>query len=152
VEVEDRLADRVLSSPGDGCSGWGGKRNAEGYPVLLVEGVFRRADELAWELAFEPVVPGMYLIHQCGNRECVRVEHLNLAEEPERLPRPPRRRPDMAGAANPRARLTGAQAEELRRRYAAGEGTQEALGREFGITKSAVCRIVAGQRYRASGG
>jgi O-acetyl-ADP-ribose deacetylase (regulator of RNase III) len=45
------------------------------------------------------------------------------------------------------AKLTAAQVEEIRERYAAGGIAQEALGREFGVVHATISRIVSGRSW-----
>lgn len=48
----------------------------------------------------------------------------------------------LMGERNGRSKLTDAQREEIRRLYSAGGVTQEALGRRFGVSSSAVFAVV----------
>lgn len=51
------------------------------------------------------------------------------------------------GEAHPAAKLTAAQAAEIRRRYAAGE-SQRPLAREFGISQPVVSKVVRGELWK----
>lgn len=44
-------------------------------------------------------------------------------------------------------KLTLEKADEIRRRYAIGDKTQEEVGREFGVTGSLVCMVVNGKKW-----
>lgn len=52
------------------------------------------------------------------------------------------------GSDNANAKLTDAQAAEIRARYKAGGISQQALGDEFGVSQGAISLIVLGRTYR----
>jgi hypothetical protein len=52
------------------------------------------------------------------------------------------------GSRNGMAKLTEAQVEEIRKRYASGNVTQESIGLEFGVSGGTVCRIVNLKGYK----
>lgn len=53
----------------------------------------------------------------------------------------------VVGERNPHAKVTEEWVREIRERYAAGGVTQEKLAVEYGITRSAVSRIVTGSNW-----
>lgn len=55
----------------DGCYGWTGAINHNGYAVFESECTPKRAHVHAWEVEHGcPVPPGMKVLHTCDNRAC----------------------------------------------------------------------------------
>lgn len=61
---------------GDGCWEWCGKINRRsGYGEFRVrKGTGMRAHRVAWAIAFGPIPDGLWVLHHCDNRRCVKTE------------------------------------------------------------------------------
>lgn len=147
----DRFWSKVeVRDPSD-CWEWRGSRHAKGY------GQFNglRAHRFSYEVARGPIPSGMMVCHACDNPPCVNPAHLWLgtaADNQRDAFSKGRKVSPSAGRVGelaPDARLTNAQATEIRARSAAGE-TQRALAREFGISEAAVYQIVRRISYRGA--
>lgn len=148
TSVSDRF-ERLVVRNADGCWGWSGTPNADGYCRLGIGGRGGRsiqAHRLSYELHVGPIPPGMFVCHRCDNRQCTRPDHLFLGPGPRHLP--PRlsgvdhwsnKRPDkrLRGERHGRAVLTEAAVVDIRRRLRAGE-SPSAIGREYGVTGTAI--------------
>lgn len=99
------------------------------------------AHRVSWELTHGPIPEGQSVLHHCDQPLCVRPEHLFLGTQKAnmedaaqkarlRVPRPTARK------------LTEAQREDIRRRYAAGGVTMRALAAEYGVTTPYIHLIV----------
>lgn len=73
--IED-VARRIRYS--DDCWEWTGNLNGNGYGQVRYGGRMRPTHRLAWELAHGPIPPGLWVLHTCDNRVCMRPEHLWL--------------------------------------------------------------------------
>ncbi len=107
------------------------------------------AHRASWLLAYGPIPPGLYVLHRCDHKTCVRPSHLFLgtaadnARDRERKGRGNPPRGERAG----RAKLTEAQVRHIRSAYAAG-ARQCDLARELGVHDTSVHYIVVGKTWR----
>jgi hypothetical protein len=85
--------------------------------------------------------------HANGDRTDNRAVNLRWATFVQNEADPRAHGRDLTGERHHQAKLTEAQVSEIRRRRAAGERGQ-ALGREFGVTESAICSIHRRKTWR----
>ena len=137
---------------GAGCWFWQGAVMGKGYGHLAVpgdRGTFVRAHRVSWTLTFGSIPAGLWVLHRCDNRRCVRPDHLFLGTALDNNRdasikgrhgshlRPELRRGENSGT----ARLTWADVRDLRRRAADGEPATT-LSRRFSVHPDHVRRIV----------
>lgn len=70
------VLSRVIQS--DGCWGWSGTHNQYGYPVFRGGHAARNraAHRIIFEYYYGPLDASLQVDHMCGNRGCVRPDHL----------------------------------------------------------------------------
>ena len=135
----------------DDCWLWTGARTKAGYGSLRLNGRVVYAHQVAWVLANGPIPSGVEIRHVvCDNPPCVRDVHLapgthadNMADMAEHGRAATGDRHGMRLYPERRwAKITAEIVIEIRRRYDAGERNGAALGREYGLGKSQVSRII----------
>ncbi len=155
---EDRLAAFWAKVNKDGpvarpeltnCWVWTGA-TTKGYGMVLWEG--RRpsyAHRLSWVFANGPT-RSLYVLHRCDNPPCVRPDHLFLGTNADNVADKMlkgRNRPAF-GVNCHSHKLTVAEVKEIRWRYATGNISQNALGREFGVNQSSISAIIRGFKWK----
>jgi hypothetical protein len=75
MTVNERFQSKISVSP-SGCHLWTGATNGDGYGRFHLDGVNRKAHQVAYEMAKGPIPPGMMLDHLCRVRNCCNPEHL----------------------------------------------------------------------------
>lgn len=121
----------ATAKPGKyGTARWPGSRNDVTHRI-------------AYELAHGPIPEGMFVCHECDNPPCCNPGpgHLFLGTNRENIADMVAKGRNAHGNAYPQTKLTPEVVVEIRRRAAAGE-THDALGREFGVCRVNVTRVV----------
>jgi hypothetical protein len=150
------------------CWLWTASRNEFGYGKFAYRDRTgkqhcARAHRYAWELINGAIPSGAFLLHQCDVKACVRPDHLRIGDRDQNTAEAIARGRIAQGAQHwarrlpgtiPRgeqrynAKLTAAQAQTIRIRYASGGVTQAALGRTYGITRESVRDILRGRNWK----
>lgn len=174
------LAERFWSkvAKSDGCWQWTATLSTSGYGKIGVgphgAGVLH-AHRVSWELHFGPIPDGLWVLHHCDNRPCVRPDHLFLgtvidnmqdAVGKGRIPsgdrHHSRRRPDRLargdrngarthpealrrGVSHPQAKLRSDQVAEIRSLCESRTSSQAQIGARFGVSQSLVSLIARGE-------
>lgn len=147
----DRFWPKVAIGAPEDCWEWTASRDDLGYGFFrMFPGVpMWKAHRASWAINHGPIPDGLAVLHACDNPPCVNPNpgHLflgTLSDNTQDALAKGRwnRTPTHYGETSPKARLTAAQVDEIRCRYAAGESNQRELGEEFGICQTQVGRIV----------
>ncbi len=147
--TEGRFEEKVDRTPGLGpwgdCHEWTGSRDDAGYGMVRLgsrtDGSrrMRRAHIVAWILTYgEPPARKPCVLHRCDNPPCVRLDHLFAGTKGEN-------NSDRAKKGRSAAKLTDAQAEEIRMRVAGGQ-PQRSIAIEYGVSQSMVSLLVNRRR------
>jgi len=135
--------------PGD-CWPWTGATNERGYGVMRPEG--RRSGPTVKAhrvpLLLAGIDPeGWCVLHSCDNPPCVNPAHLRIGTKADNTRDMLSRQRGLVGRRNGNAKLTEAQAAEIRRRRNAGELRKD-LAAEFNVSGATVTRIANGEGWR----
>lgn len=140
------IANSVVDA--NGCWIWQ-KSTRNGYGQMNVRNSIPYTHRLAYQLFVGEIPKGRQVMHFCDVRRCNNPEHLSPATAFANIHdmwRKGRARlgPPKFGLDNPKAWLTDAQCEAIRRRWARGE-SQRAIAGRFGCSSSTVRRIALGE-------
>jgi hypothetical protein len=140
--------EKQVMQPSDGCRLWVFGTLGKGYGRLEVNGRSEYVHVLTCTAWHGPRPEGMEVAHSCGNRRCWAGEHLRWATPKENNADKVLHGTNRAGEQNALAKLTNAQATEVRRRYAAGGVSQSTLAAEYGVDRSAISLVINRKTYR----
>jgi hypothetical protein len=122
-----------------GCWPFTGRRDLDGYGLIMFQGLLHRAHRLAWWLTHG--APGELLVlHHCDNPPCCNPAHLFTGTHGENQADAAGKGRARRGEANGRAKLTEGNVREIRDRLAAGEKTRD-IGAAFGVSSHLVSLI-----------
>ena len=142
----DRFFSKVEKKP-SGCWEWAGGGRGSGYGGFTHNGSGRLAHRVSYEIHKGSIPAGLCVCHKCDNRKCVNPQHLFAASQFENMQDMKRkgRAPfsGKTGHRHPTAKLTAAQAEEIRRCGL----SNRAAGKKYGVHHSSISRIRTGHTY-----
>ena len=127
------------------CWIWTAAISEGGYGVIQVAGKLVKAHRLSWHLHFGPFRDGLWVLHHCDNPRCVNPSHLFLGTPKDNMQ-------DMMSKGrgkNPNAKLTEAQVHEIREIRKTDGRNQSVLAKQYGISQSAISRIIIGKTWVA---
>ena len=160
IEVTDGLKRRfwakVRKFDGDGCWLWSGALHNRGYGYFNIDGKMYLTHRVSWLLKNGTLPADLLVCHRCDVKPCVRPDHLFLGTHGDNLhdaavkglmPRgdkhPMRRRPERSRTAI----LTKENVVDIRAQRVGGK-TVEELARDFGLSKSAMYKVVSGTTWK----
>ena len=133
------------------CWPWTGCKTKQGYGNATIGGLKTVTHRMAYLYAIGPIPAGMVVMHTCDNRGCCNPAHLRVGFQRENIADMHAKgrygRPRVAGERHHKAKITAADAQEIRRLYDTGQFSQAALGARYGISQPSVGRIVLGRGW-----
>jgi hypothetical protein len=153
--IEDRFWTHVTKADGDGCWTWNTAKPGE-YGRLGIGGSNDLAHRYSWTLHNGPIPNGLYVLHKCDNRPCVRPDHLFLGTHIDNVR-------DMcakgraylqvnpgavSGERSPRAVLTEAQVIEIRSRYSDRHLSAAKVAAIYGVSAGTIDFVLSGKTWK----
>jgi hypothetical protein len=149
-EPYERIKKMSNPDAATGCWNWlGSKRN--GYGRLIVGSRLNgtrksmSAHRYAFESLIGPIPDGLYVCHKCDNRACINPKHLFLGTHQDNVDDREKkgRNNHIKGEQSPHAKITNAQADEIR----TSPKPCRSLAAEYGIDRSTIIRIKNGKSW-----
>jgi hypothetical protein len=137
----------VISKKLGPCHVWTGALHTSSYGVFKADGskTVYRAHVYAWELEEGPVPDGLWVLHKCDNRPCVRKGHLFLGDHDANMH-------DMAlkgrAARDGKVYLSDIEKQRMIDVYSQGGSPHPKLAADFGVSLSTVRRTLRGASSR----
>lgn len=125
-----------------GCLEWVRYKNPAGYGQVRVNNKLWLAHRLVYTKCIADIPEGLIVMHECDNPACINPEHLKLGTHQLNVADKELKGRGNKGGANPMAKFTTEQVIEIRRRYAEGNISYAQLGREYGVNRSCIFKIV----------
>lgn len=167
-EVSPYDTDRFMRfvRKGDGCWAWTGAKNTAGYGQFRMAGKNEGAHRVSWVIENGPIPEGLCVLHRCDNPACVRVSDLflgtqldNIADRDSKgraaigLRNGKYTRPECTprGEHHGRAKLTTADAENIRTAFASGTKNC-VLAAQYGVSRTQIKHVVRRRYWNGSNG
>jgi hypothetical protein len=136
-----------------GCYEWTGKMEKSGYGRVSWYGKKRLAHRVAMFLSsrLADLDTKLLVLHRCDNRKCCNPRHLFLGTHSDNtcdaVSKGRQFTPDNRGERSGLSKLTNAQADDIRRLYAAGGVPQCKIAAEYGVSQMVISKVVRGVTY-----
>lgn len=143
VSLLDRWRKRVIFSAEENCWDWAGTKMTSGYGYLTMGGGRKQgAHRISWMLHNGPIPKNIFVLHKCDNKLCMNPGHLWLGTHDDNMA-------DMCakGRQSKPGKLSENEVREVRKRFADGE-TQVDLGKEYGVSFSAISQMITHRTYK----
>jgi hypothetical protein len=138
--VEARFLDKVAPPDANGCHLWTAYTDQKGYGQFRYLSRTVKAHRYASGMLDWP--PEIVTRHLCNVPACVNPEHLTFGSNADNMHDMVEADRQAKGTDVFQSKLTEEQVLEIRRRYADGGVTQQALGDEYGVARSLISKII----------
>ena len=153
--LQQRFDEKYMPEPNSGCWLWiAVTRGVPAYGAIKVNGKTVKAHRVSWELANGPIPEGegyhgICVLHRCDNPLCVNPDHLFLGSNRDNQIDCSNkgRNKQQHGGENSQAKLSNADAEEIREHYDYKQFTMREIGDYYGVAPQTINRVVHYQRY-----
>ena len=142
--VAERLAAKTNTQCLNECHEFTGFLMATGYGQIRASGKTLYVHRVAWVLANGEIPDGMYVCHRCDNRRCVNPEHLFLGSFDDNMADMVSKQRQAHGSRGFHAKLTEAQAQEIR----TAKGNQRAIAAAYGVSQPTVSMLRNGHTWK----
>ena len=132
----------------DYCWEWVAGKIKSGYGEYWSGEKMVYAHRFSWEISNGKIPEGLCVLHKCDNPSCVRPSHLFLGTNLDNSKDAVLKNRIVFGENHYKTKLTENKVRAIRDMYAAGNITQEVLGRLFGITFQSISSIINNKRWK----
>lgn len=126
------------------CWVWLDPKHIKGYGQFYVNGRTMYVHRHSWELHYDKIPEGLYVLHRCDNRACVNPEHLFLGTNDDNMLDMVMKDRQVKGEEHPGSKLTEEDVLEIRRRHIKGcsESGARPLGKIYKVCHTIILDIV----------
>ena len=145
-----RFMKKLVKQPG-GCWLWKGATHQWGYGRMQFRGRVEEAHRIAWVLFKGEIPEGMHVCHNCpggDNPACCNPDHLFIGINTDNRRDSVRKGTHARDTKFARTKVPAARIQEIKDRYAKGDISQKALGKEFGVGQPTMWRILHDKRSK----
>lgn len=130
----------------DSCWEWRACVKSNGYGHIRVDGKNVHVHKFSYELAHGEIPKGMFVLHSCDNRKCVRPKHLFLGTQKVNIQDMVSKGRDnpLRGENHPKAKITNEAASLIKH---SGLSYREEANK-WGLSIRMICRIRTGKSWR----
>lgn len=130
----------------DKCWTHNGSKGSHGYPQATSanRAVSTLAHRRSWELSVGPIPDGMFILHKCDNKECVRPSHLYLGTHTQNMLDIVTRKRRVGKGHMGSRKLTNDQAAMVKD----SDRPAHELASELGVSSDIINNIRSGRSYR----
>jgi hypothetical protein len=155
--LEDRFWEKIVKADGDGCWDWNGNKDGRGYGRIMSareNGKHRSllASRVSWEIHNGPIPEGMGVLHRCDRPSCSRPDHLFLGDQITNMRDCAAKGRTTRGERSATAKLTDAQAMQIREEFAARREPFAVIARRHGVSRGIIADLISGRRWSWLGG
>jgi hypothetical protein len=145
--LKKRFEEKFQVTPS--CWVWQATKTAQGYGQFGLKRKMTVAHRVSYLLYKGAIPAGLMVLHNCHNPSCVNPEHLRLGTNAENMKDRQQCGTTYAptGEDHHNALFTNAQAQEIRKLYAAGGLSHQKLALQYSCSKSVITDILTGKRY-----
>lgn len=122
-------------------------RKTQGYPQTSRDGQPQRIYQFLYKLLKGPVSRGLEIRHLCGNKECIRPEHLEVGTRKDNMADAIRHGTTLRGERNPNVKLNAQIVDAIRKRRLHGEPIQQ-VADAYGVSISTISQIANHKAWR----
>ena len=130
----------------DSCWLWKASLNTYGYGCFWWNKKQHQSHRISWLIKYGAGSDKL-LLHSCDNPNCVNPDHLREGTQADNIKDKMIRNRQAKGEKNGQAKLTEEQVLAMKEKYETGGHSLAGLGREYGISVTAVMYIVTGRNW-----
>lgn len=150
MDIPKWAAGKFKVNPETKCWEWVGVRAAsKSYPTITVNQKEVRGNRLMLEAKLgRNLGPSEHALHKCDCKSCINPSHLYAGTHAKNMRDASVRGLLPAGENAPRAKLTNAQAMEIKHTYSLGGITIREIARRYGLSDVAVRNLLIGKTWK----
>lgn len=136
--LKERFWEKVERT--EGCWIWKGYRYPKGHGEFSLNNKSVCAHRVSWVLTFGEIPEGLWVLHRCDNRPCVRPDHLFLGTKYDNVRDCVSKNRQAKGTSHGMAKLTPETVIQIRSSFPSKSIAQ--LAKEFNVTKGNIQFVI----------